>query len=89
MSSAKGKRTAKGGYLKTTFVCKFCFSEPGFTPWYFEIYWANNLFEVVSCLRQNRRIGVFSKYEDMHKKKDIKNYYEPDIYPPLYNSEVK
>lgn len=27
--SAKGKRTNKGGYLKATFICIFCPSEPG------------------------------------------------------------
>lgn len=30
--SAKGKRTAKGDYLKTTYVCTFCPSEPGLHP---------------------------------------------------------
>lgn len=27
--SAKGKHTNKGGYLKATFICKCCLSEPG------------------------------------------------------------
>ena len=30
--SAKGKRTNRSGYLKTTFVCTFCPSEPGLHP---------------------------------------------------------
>ena len=72
-ASLKESILLKGGYLKTTFVCKFCPSEPGLHPGlYFEEYhtkidFYDRYYEIYCAIILRKlclgKLGLFSKYE--------------------------